>query len=65
MVPVVHYEWTDVDPHLREELKYLGWAIEVQKFLMSSMSSMSSTSPPKKEEELSVSLRFSIRAFVL
>ncbi|KAG0278765.1 hypothetical protein BGZ95_003209 [Linnemannia exigua] len=28
----VHFDWTAVDPALREELKYLGWPIEVQAF---------------------------------
>ncbi|KAG0380342.1 hypothetical protein BGX24_008908 [Mortierella sp. AD032] len=28
----IHFDWTAVDPALREELRYLGWPIEVQAF---------------------------------
>ncbi|KAF9905646.1 hypothetical protein EC991_001476 [Linnemannia zychae] len=31
-VEITHFDWTGVDLALREELKYLGWAIEVQTF---------------------------------
>jgi hypothetical protein len=30
--PGAHFDWTAVDPALREELRYLGWPVEVQNF---------------------------------
>ncbi|KAG9066629.1 hypothetical protein KI688_012537 [Linnemannia hyalina] len=30
--PGAHFDWTAVDPGLKEELRYLGWAVDVQNF---------------------------------
>lgn len=30
--PGAHFDWTAVDPGLKEELRYLGWPVEVQNF---------------------------------